>query len=102
MRLGFAVKVLGRPDTPSNDTRRWQSGPYLRVSLQYLNVVLDYLAEAGILMYRMGSDLAPDVPHPDMTQFHHQSDECSTELASLGRRATELDVRLSFHPSQFV
>ena len=33
LRLGFAVKVLGQPDLKSNDTRRWQSNPHLRVSL---------------------------------------------------------------------
>ena len=32
-RLGFAVKVLGGGGLPSHDTRRWQSGPHLRVSL---------------------------------------------------------------------
>ncbi len=102
MRLGFAVKVIGRENLPSNDARRWQSGPHLRVSLEYLNAIFDYLAETGITMYRMSSDLAPYLTHPDMPQFHSQVDECSLELAQLGQRAKSLGLRLSFHPSQYI
>lgn len=102
MRLGFAVKIMGRPDLPSHDTRRWQSGPHLRVSLGYLGAILDYLAAAGITMYRMSSDLAPYVTHPDMPQFHRQIEECAPELAAFGERARTMGLRLSFHPSQFI
>jgi UV DNA damage endonuclease len=102
MRLGFAVKVLGEPDLPSNDARRWQSGPHLRVSLQYLSAIFDYLAEAGISMYRMSSDIAPYLTHPDMPQFHKQIEECAPELRELGERASRQGLRLSFHPSQFI
>ena len=34
-RLGFAAKVMGR-DLKSHDTRRWQSGPSLGVSIEDL------------------------------------------------------------------
>lgn len=102
MRLGFAVKVLGRGGMPSNDARRWQSEPHLRVSLQYIDAIFDYLIATGIDMYRMSSDLAPYVTHPDMPQFHNQIEECHDELAALGARARAADIRLSFHPSQFV
>ena len=27
LRLGFPVKVLGKPGLKSNDTRRWQQSP---------------------------------------------------------------------------
>src|SRR4051794_37123221 len=37
MRLGFAVKVLGDGGLPSHDTRRWQSGPHLRVPIERLH-----------------------------------------------------------------
>jgi UV DNA damage endonuclease len=102
MRLGFAVKVMGRPALPSNDARRWQSGPHLRVGLQYLDAILAYLAEAKIAMYRISSDLAPYVTHPDMPQFHEQIRECGPELAQIGARANTLGIRLSFHPSQYI
>lgn len=102
MRLGFAVKVMGRPGLPSNDARRWQSGPHLRVSLEYLRAIFAYLAERDITMYRISSDLAPYVTHPDMPQFHQQIDECALELRALGAQAHAQGLRLSFHPSQFV
>jgi len=102
LRFGFAVKVLGRPDLKSNDSRRWQSGPHLRVSLEYVRAIFDYLAEQRITMYRMSSDLAPYATHPDLPQFGGQIRECNTQLRELGALANERGLRLSFHPSQFV
>jgi UV DNA damage endonuclease len=102
LRLGFAVKVLGQPDLKSNDTRRWQNDPHLRVSLGYLHDIFTYLDKHKITMYRMSSDIAPYVTHPDMPQFHNQIKECSIELRELGRQAKAQGLRLSFHPSQFV
>jgi UV DNA damage endonuclease len=50
----------------------------------------------------MSSDLAPYVTHADLPQFHRQIAESRSELGELGRRANQLDLRLSFHPSQFI
>jgi hypothetical protein len=58
MRLGFAVKVLGEGGLPSHDSRRWQSGPHLRISLDYLRAILGYLDRHDIRMYRMATALA--------------------------------------------
>ena len=80
MRLGFAVKVLGQPGLKSNDTRRWQSSPHMSVSLAYLRDILVYLQQARVRMYRMSSDLAPYLTHPDMPQFHRQVEECTSSL----------------------
>ena len=102
MRMGFAVKVLGRPGLKSNDARKWRSGPHLRVSIGYLREVFAYLDKKDIRMYRMSSDVAPYVTHPDMPQFHGQIRECADDLRDLGRMAREIGLRLSFHPSQFV
>jgi UV DNA damage endonuclease len=102
MRLGFAVKVLGQPNLKTNDSRRWQNHPHLSVSLAYVRDVVVYLGRVGISMYRLSSDLAPYVTHPDMPQFHGQIEECRAELAEIGRLAREADIRLSFHPSQYV
>ena len=102
MRLGFAVKVMGEPNLKSNDTRRWQQGPHLRVSLGYLAEIFGYLRKHGIHMYRMSSDLAPYATHPDMPQFHAMVRESAADLAFMGRLAREADIRLSFHPSQFI
>ena len=102
MRLGFPVKVMGQGGIKTSDTRRWQQNPHLRVSLGYLCDVLVYLRKHGIHMYRMGSDLAPYATHPDMPQFHNMVKESASDLAHFGRLAREADVRLSFHPSQFI
>ncbi len=101
-RLGFPVKVMGRPDLKSNDTRRWQQDPHLKTSLGYIDGILDHLAKHDIRMYRMSSDLAPYATHPDMPQFHGMVGESRAELRAIGAKAKALDVRLSFHPSQFV
>jgi UV DNA damage endonuclease len=102
VRLGFAVKVLGEGGLPAHDARRWQSGPHLRVSIDALHGVLGYLERAGIGMYRMTASLAPYATHPDLPQFRRQLEEAHEELAALGARARELDVRLSTHPGQYV
>jgi len=102
MRFGFPVKVMGGGGLKSSDSRRWQQSPHLRVSIGYLCGVIDYLRAHGIHMYRMSSDLAPYATHPDMPQFHGMVRESASDLARLGRLARDADVRLSFHPSQFV
>lgn len=102
MRLGFPVSILGAPGYKSNDTRRWQTNPHLKTSLEYLNQIFDYLEANQISMYRMSSDLAPYSTHPDMPQFHNQVAESRKELRNTGRRALQMDLRLSFHPSQFI
>jgi UV DNA damage endonuclease len=102
VRLGFAVKVLGDGGLPSHDTRRWQSGPHLRWSLEALHGVIDHCERNGIRMYRMTAALAPYATHPDMPQFHRQVDECRDELAAFGERLRAADVRLSTHPSQYI
>ena len=101
-RLGFPVKVMGVPGMKSNDTRRWQSNPHLKVSLEHVDRVLDYVHRRRIDMYRLSSDLAPYATHPDMPQFHGMVAESDAELAAIGAKARALDSRLSFHPSQFV
>jgi UV DNA damage endonuclease len=102
MKLGFAVKVLGQPNLKSHDTRRWQNEPHLSVSLVYLRDIFVYLRRRGIQMYRLSSDLAPYVTHPDMPHFHRQIEECTVELAAMGEVAREAGLRLSFHPAVHV
>jgi len=102
MLLGFAVKVLGAGGLPSQDTRRWQSGPHLKVSIEHLHAVFAYLEDAEIGMYRMTASLAPYATHPDLPQFRGQVQESGPELAALGARARAQDLRLSSHPGQYV
>ncbi|WP_375402553.1 UV DNA damage repair endonuclease UvsE [uncultured Sphingomonas sp.] len=102
LRLGFPVKVMGRPDLKTQDTRRWQKDPHLKCSLELLHPVLDYLRKNDLDMYRMSSDIAPYATHPDMPQFHGMVAESDAELRAFGAKAREYDIRLSFHPSQYV
>lgn len=102
LRLGFPVKVVARPGLKSNDTRRWQANPHLKCSLEHVDRILDHLAAERITMYRLSSDLAPYATHPDLPQFHDQVAESDAELAAFGAKARAHDVRLSFHPSQYV
>jgi UV DNA damage endonuclease len=74
----------------------------LKCSLEHVDRILDYLDEVDIRMYRLSSDLAPYATHPDMPQFHNMVAESDAELAAFGRKARHLDIRLSFHPSQYV
>lgn len=101
-RLGFPVKIMGQPDLKSNDARRAGSNPHLSVSLEYLDRILDYLDRHQVRMYRMSSDIAPYATHPDMPQFHTMVQDSAAELQAFGAKAKRLDIRLSFHPSQFV
>ncbi len=102
MRLGFPVKVMGGGGFKTSDARRSQANPHLRVSLGYLCDVIAYCRKHGLHMYRMSSDIAPYATHPDMPQFHNMVRESASDLARFGRLAREADVRLSFHPSQFI
>jgi UV DNA damage endonuclease len=102
MRLGFPVKVLGQAGLKEHDSRRWQNNPHLSVSLAYLRDIFEYLRRQRIAMYRISSDLAPYLTHPELAQFHGQLDECAAELAVIGQLAREIGLRLSFHPSQYV
>lgn len=102
MRLGFPVKVIGQAGLKEHDSRRWQNNPHLSVSLAYLRDIFEYLRRERIRMYRMSSELAPYLTHPELTQFHGQIEECAADLAAMGQLAREIDLRLSFHPSQYV
>jgi len=101
-RLGFPVKVLGVAGLKSHDTRRWQKGPHLSVSLAYLGDILGYLRQQKIHFYRLSSELAPYATHPDFPQFHNQIADCQRELVAAGGAARTAGVRLSVHPGQYV
>jgi UV DNA damage endonuclease len=101
MRLGFAVKVLGRGGLPSHDTRRWQSGPSLAVSLDHLDAILRYCDGLDVRMYRMATALAPYASHPDLPGFRDAPARHAERLAEVGSLARRLGIRLSTHPGQY-
>jgi UV DNA damage endonuclease len=101
MKLGFAVKVIGREGLPSHDTRRWQSEPDLGTSIAHLHRIFDYLEEIDVHMYRMASALAPYASHPEHRHFRDQPTRFGAALHELGARARSMDLRLSMHPGQY-
>ncbi|HEX8473295.1 MAG TPA: UV DNA damage repair endonuclease UvsE [Pyrinomonadaceae bacterium] len=100
-RLGFAVKAMGA-EIPSHDTRKYQNSPHLRVSLEFFDRILDYLAANRIALYRLSSEFAPFLTHPDRPQFHRQIEESRAEIEKIAQKVVDLGVRLSFHPSQYI
>jgi UV DNA damage endonuclease len=55
-------------------------------------------------MVRLGSDVLPVYTHDDWSYFWRTPDcrnYCERHFADVGKRARELDVRLSMHPGQF-
>ncbi len=102
IELGIAVKAIGKEGLKSHDARRHKNDPHLKVSLEYLDAMLDYLDSVDIRFYRMSSDLAPYATHPDMPRFHSMVAESDAELAAVGKKARQLGIRLTFHPSQYV
>ncbi len=101
VKLGFAVKVLGEP-LKEADLRRAASGPSLAQSLTYLGEIFDYLERRNLGMYRMSSDLAKYMTHPDYPEFHDQLPQNAERLSELGGRARRAGLRVSFHPSQYI
>jgi UV DNA damage endonuclease len=102
-RLGFAVKVLGDGGLKSHDSRRWQSGPELSRSLEYIDAVFDYLDRNYLRVYRLSSSTVPYGTHPDLPRFdfRRQLEENADALTALGAKARQLGLRLSTHPGQY-
>ena len=101
MRLGFAVKVLGAGGLKSHDTRRWQSGPSLGISLDRLDAILDHLEEIDVRFYRFATSLAPYASHPDLPQFRDAPARFAERLAEVGAHARRAGIRLTSHPGQY-
>jgi UV DNA damage endonuclease len=102
-RLGFAVKVLGEGGLPTADTRRWQSGPHLRRSIEMLEAVVSYLEHIDVSVYRLSSQVIPYGTHPELPAFafERQLAESAGPLAVLRARVEGLGLRLSTHPGQY-
>ena len=97
IRLGVAVRILGKAGLRARDGRRAEHAPHLSVSLLLVREVLAYLAERQIGCYRLADDLAPyltDARHP---AFARQLDECGDMLAETGALACDHGIRLSMH-----
>jgi UV DNA damage endonuclease len=97
IRLGVAVRILGKAGLRARDGRRAEHAPHLSVSLLLLREVLAYLAEQRIGCYRLADDLAPYLADERHPAFARQIDECADMLAETGGLAREHGIRLSMH-----
>jgi UV DNA damage endonuclease len=97
IRLGVAVRVLGRDGLRARDGRRAEHAPHLSVSLLHVRDVLLYLAERRIACYRLADDLAPYIDWPNMPAFTGQIAACADLLAETGALARAHGIRLTMH-----
>ena len=95
--------MLGAGGLKTTDTRRWQSGPHVSRSLEYLHAVFDYLDAIDVRVYRMSSQLIPYGTHPDLPQFDYrrQLDDARVAVDHLAEKARRMGLRLSTHPGQY-
>ena len=68
-------------------------------NLRRLDGAIDFCIERGIRLYRLTSDL---LPRNEESAGRDLLTELAPVLASIGRRATALGIRLVMHPDQFV
>jgi UV DNA damage endonuclease len=97
IRLGVAVRILGRAGLRARDGRRAEHAPHLSISLLLVRDVLAYLAEQQIGCYRLADNLAPYLTDERHPEFARQIDECGDLLAETGGLAREYGIRLSMH-----
>nr|WP_139088776.1 UV damage endonuclease UvsE [Oscillochloris trichoides] len=84
IRLGFAVRIVGRPGLGAG-------GPaHLSLALVRLGDVLGYLEHIGVQFYR----IRPDLITP---QTLDQLEECSLQLDLLAARLAHTGIRLTSH-----
>ncbi|NJM05200.1 UV damage endonuclease UvsE [Candidatus Gracilibacteria bacterium] len=89
LRLGFAVRALGRPGLRSHDPQR---AAHLSIGLTHLGDMLTYLEQTAIRYYRLSGDLLPS----DGTG-HAQVAECQEALDMLAQRLARANTRLTLH-----
>jgi UV DNA damage endonuclease len=97
IRLGVAVRILGKAGLRARDGRRAEHAPHLSVSLLLVREVLAYLAEQQIGCYRLADDLAPYLADERHPEFARQIEECGDVLAETGALARIHGIRLSMH-----
>jgi UV DNA damage endonuclease len=111
------LEELQRPLNTKSTTVRWLNNQTREVAEQRLwdimvhNIhslhnLIEYVGGLpnDLRMVRLGSDILPVYTHDDWSYFWRTPDcvnYCERHFADVGRRARELDVRLSMHPGQF-
>lgn len=118
IRLGLCCKFLEedirfRTTTVTYLKKHTQKGedPLLYINdiikdnVQNLLLAIDFCIENKIGCFRIGSDFFPAYTHPDIKYLLEQLPEGELilkEMQSIGQKAFNNDIRLVFHPDQFV
>jgi UV DNA damage endonuclease len=97
VRLGVAVKIMGRGGLRVRDGRRAAHAPHLSVSLLLVREVLLYLAAQRISCYRLADDLAPCQGDSGATEIARQVAESADLLAEVATLAQAHGIRLTMH-----
>jgi UV DNA damage endonuclease len=92
IRLGFAVRVVGKPGLRAYDGRR--EAAHLSLSLVYLRDILVYLQRIDVRFYRVAATLAPAAT---LAEVLRQIDDCAPELDILATQIASQGLRLSLH-----
>jgi UV DNA damage endonuclease len=97
IRLGVAVRIMGKGGLRARDGRRAEHAPHLSVSLLLVREVLLYLATQRIGFYRLADNLAPYLTDSRRPEFAGQLDECAELLEETGALARAQGIRLTMH-----
>jgi len=131
-RIGFACKWIDRPDQVNgigakDDCKRYNTGSttvawlnrqtkdqavaklwsLMEQNIESIRLLVDRVGnlDPELRMVRLSSDILPVYTEPTWSWFWRQSDVrdyCEKNFLRVGDLAREKDVRLSFHPGQFV
>ncbi|HMO56157.1 MAG TPA: UV damage endonuclease UvsE [Roseiflexaceae bacterium] len=101
LRLGVAVKIMGRGGMRVADERRGMHTPHLSLSLLMLRDVLLYLASQQVGCYRLPDAVLP-VRNMDLARIAQQLAACRALLAEVGGLAQRHAIRLTIHSGMHV
>ena len=73
-----------------------------RANVRTLFAAVDYCAARGIRLYRVTSNLFPQIDHPVAKRVFVQVTDSTPGFGELGAYADRHDVRVIIHPDQFV
>lgn len=98
------VTWLNRQTRANAEDRLWE---IMEHNIRSVSLMLETVINMPPMqrMFRIGSELLPAYTEPRWNPFWQRPDVvsyCEREFAKIGVRAREQDVRLSFHPGQFV
>ena len=98
------VTWLNRQSQEVAETRLWD---LMQHNIESVRLLVEKVGtqDEHLRMCRLGSDILPVYTHPTWSYFWNKTDVvqyASTHFAEVGDLARKLNVRLSFHPGQFV